>query len=140
MEGRRDLLRALTEEDWSAETVRAVERVARTMGAREGTRPEDDLFTRSLSAKAREEGREEGRTEGDAQGCERGREEALAASVRAVLAGRGIEAALDSPEDRALVGALPAEVLIAAALACAGEADFRRRVREQLGLHAEHSP
>lgn len=37
----------------------------------------------------------------------------LAASVRAVLVGRGIGAALDSPEDRALFGALPAEDLSA---------------------------
>ena len=57
----------------------------------------------------------------------------LEASVRAVLASRGIEAALDSPEDRALFGALPAEALIAAALACTGEADFRRRVHARLG-------
>ena len=41
--------------------------------------------------------------------------------------GRGIEAVLDSSEDRALFGALPAEILMAAALACTGEADFRRR-------------
>ena len=119
------------------ETVRAVERVARAMGAREGTRPEDDPFTRSLGAKAREqgrdEGREEGRAEGDARGYARGRNEMLEESVRAVLAGRGIEAALDSAEDRALFGALPAEILMAAALACTGEADFRRRVRERRG-------
>ena len=174
-----EIFRALTERDWSADTVRAVERVAHAMGAREGTRPEDDRFTRSLSAKAeargdargyrrgseegyargrkegrdegyekgRGEGRDEGRVEGDAKGYERGRgegreegrSEMLAANVRAVLAGRGIEAALDSARDRALFGALPAEVLIATALACTGEADFRRRIREQLGPHTGHS-
>ena len=131
-----EIYRALTEDPWSAETVRALERVARAMGAREGTRPEDDPFTRSLSAKAREEGR----MEGDAKGYERGQEEALAASVRAVLVGRGVEAALDSAEDRELIGALPVGTLMAAALACTGEADFRRRVREPLDLPAGRAP
>ena len=45
--------RALTEETISGAAWRALERVGRTMGAREGTRPEDDPLTRSLSAKAR---------------------------------------------------------------------------------------
>ena len=126
-----EIFGALTEAPWSAETVRAAERVALAMGAREGTRPEDDPFTRSLSAKAQEAGREEGRAESDARGYARGRNEMLRESVRAVLAGRGIEAVLDSSEDRALFGALPAEILMAAALACTGEADFRRRVRQR---------
>ena len=152
-----EVFRALTEAPWSAGTVRALERVARAMGAREGTRPEDDPLTRSISRRAEargdargyrrgrkegrdegyEKGRGEGRVEGDAKGYERGQEEALAASVRAVLAARGIEAALDSPEDRARFGALPAEVLVSAALACTGEADFRRRVRTRLESRGE---
>ena len=122
-----EIFRALTEAPWSAETVRAVERVALAMGAREGTEPEDDAFTHSISRRA------------DARGYARGQGEALAASVRAVLAGRGIEAALDSPEDRTLFGTVPAGVLMAAALACSGEADFRRRVRERLAPHTEHA-
>ncbi len=126
-----EIFGALTEDPWSAGTISALERVALAMGAREGTRPEDDPFTRSLSAKAREEGREEGRAEGDARGYARGRNEMLRESVRAVLAGRGIEAVLDSSEDQALFGALPAEILMATALVCTGEADFRRRVRER---------
>ena len=60
--------------------------------------------------------------------------------VRAVLRARGIEAALDSKEDRELFGGLSGEALIAAALACTGEVDFRRRVRERLGLPTGHSP
>ena len=138
-----EIHRALTEAVWSAETVRAVERVARAMGTREGTRPEDDPFTRSVRAKAREEGRVEGDARGYARGREeghaRGRAEERAASVRAVLAGRGIEAALGSPEDRALFGIVPAEALMAAALACRSEADFRRRVRERIAPHTQHS-
>ena len=71
--------------------------------------------------------------EGDARGYAKGRNEMLVENVRAVLRARGIEAALDSSEDWALFGALPAEILMAAALACTGEADFRRRVRERRG-------
>ena len=115
-----EIFRALTEDPLSAGAMRALERVALAMGAREGTRPEDDPTARSVSLKA------------EARGYERGQEEARAASVRAVLRARGIEAALDSSEDRELIGALPAEVLVAAALACTGEADFRRRAREQI--------
>ena len=44
----------------------------------------------------------------------------------------GPSMALDAPQDRVLLGAVPAEVLVAAALACTGEADFRRRVRARL--------
>ena len=62
-------------------------------------------------------------------------------SVRRTCArcSRRIEAALDSAEDRALIGTLPVEALIAAALACTGEDDFRRRVRERLGRPSERS-
>ena len=155
-----EIYRALTEDPLSSEARRALERVARAMGAREGTRPEDDPFTRSISreaeARGREEGREEGRDQGRAEGYEKGRREGheegreegrdegrseeRAASVRAVLRARDIEAALDAAEDRALFGALPAEALMAAALACSGEADFRRRVRERLDPPSGPSP
>ena len=139
-----EVFRALTENPWSAGTISAVERVARAMGAREGTRPEDDPFTRSLIARAREEGREEGReevrVEGEARGYARGRNEMLVEHVRAVLRARGIDAALDASEDRDLFSALSGEALMAAALACTGEADFRRRVRERLDPPPERSP
>ena len=131
-----EIHRALTEDPLSADTRHSLERVALAMGAREGTRPEDGPFTRSLSARAREEGRKEAREEG----WDKGRREMLEASVRAVLTSRGIEAALDSPEDRDLFNALPSEALIEAALACTGEADFRRRVRERLDSPPERSP
>ena len=36
-------------------------------------------------------------------------------------------------EDRELFGALSGEALMAVALACTGEADFRRRIRERRG-------
>ena len=77
---------------------------------------------------------------GSEAGYEKGRREALEENLRAVLRARGIEAALDSQGDRELFGALPGAVLVAAALACTGEADFRWRVRERLGPHTEPLP
>ena len=123
---------ALTEAPLSEAAWRALERTALAMGAREGTRPEDDPLIRSVSLKA------------DAKGYVRGREEGqremLAANVLAVLKARGIEAALHLPEDRDLFHRLSGDTLMAAALACTGEADFRRRIGEQRGLHAELPP
>ena len=48
--------------------------------------------------------------------------------------------ALDAAEDRALLGGLTNDALMAAALACTDEADFRRRVRKQRALHGRHGP
>ena len=123
---------ALTEAPLSEAAWRALERTALAMGAREGTRPEDDPLIRSVSLKA------------DAKGYVRGREEGqremLAANVFAVLKARGIEAALHLPEDQELFSGLSGEALMAAALACTGDADFRQRIREQRGPHAELPP
>ena len=58
---------ALIEGPLSPRARPALERVARTLGAREGTRPEDDPITRSLNATARAEGVKQGRAEGIAE-------------------------------------------------------------------------
>ena len=63
-----EIHRALTETPLSSGARRALERVALAMGEREGTRPEDDPFTRTISRKAAAEGREEGRAEGWVEG------------------------------------------------------------------------
>ncbi|MCY4451870.1 MAG: Uma2 family endonuclease [Immundisolibacterales bacterium] len=120
-----EIFGALTENPWTASTRRAVERVARAMGAREGTGPEDDPLSRSLIREGRAEGRQEGRTEGRREGC--------AAMVRAALGARGIDVSPTFEEALARAGAPPAEALMAAALACTGEADFLRRVRGSPG-------
>ena len=104
---------ALTEAPMSEIAWRALERVALSMGAREGTEPEDDPLMQSQSVKARTEGRME--------------------MVVAALRARGIEAALDGAEDRALLGGVSGDALMAAALACTDAADFRRRVGERSG-------
>ena len=119
-----EIHRALTEEPLSAGAQRALERVALAMGEREGTRPEDDPFTRTISRMAEA----------------RGRSEMLAANVLTVLKARGIETSPDFSEDRELFSGLSGEALMAAALACTCEADFRRRLRETRGLHAERPP
>ena len=100
-----EIFRALTETPMSEVAWRALERTALAMGAREGTKPEDDPLMRSQSTKARAE------------------------MVVAALRARGIEAALDGAEDRAFLGGLSGDVLMEAALACTDAADFRRRVR-----------
>ena len=100
-----EIYHALIEGSLSPRARPALERVAREMGAREGTRPEDDPITRSIVR------------------------EAMATNVLAVLHARGIEVTPTLAKDRALLGGLPANVLMAAAVACHDEADFRRRLR-----------
>ena len=133
-----EIHRALTEAPLTTRTWRALERVGRAMGAREGTRPDDDPLTRSLTASAREEGRAEGHTEGHAEGhaegrasgCTAGRLAERVAAVREVLRARGIEPDVDSGEEPELLAVPPLETVVAAALACTDEADFRRRLRD----------
>ena len=111
--------RALTGDPMSEPAWRALERTALAMGAREGTTPEHDPLSRSISLEAQA----------------RGRSGMLAANVLTVLKARGIEVASDLTEYRELFGALTSETLVEAALACTGGADFRRLLREPLGLH-----
>ena len=111
-----EIFRALTERPWSGSTWRAVERVARAMGAREGTGPEDDPLSRSLIR------------EGEAKG----RREERAAMMRELLLARSIEVSPTFADELALAGDVPAETLTAAAFACTDEVDFLRRVREAI--------
>ena len=108
---------ALTEDPMSEAAWRALERTALAMGAREGTEPEHNPLMRSHGARAWTKGHAHGRME----------------LVAAALRARGIDAALDVTEDRELLGGLSGDALMAAALACTDEADFRRRIREHRG-------
>ena len=123
-----EIHRALTEDPMSEPAWRGLERTALAMGAREGTKPEHNPLTHSLSARARAQGHREGHA--------RGRMAIVAAALRA----QGIEVAADFAEDPELFSGLSGDALIAVALACTDETDFRRRVREQLGLHTEPPP
>ena len=117
-----EIHRVLTEDPLSGEARRALERVARAMGAREGKRPEDDPFTRSISREAEARGHIRGRREGLAVGH--------VEAVLAVLGARGIESASRFAQERELLANLPLETSMAVAVACADEADFRRRLRK----------
>ena len=99
----------------------ALERVAREMGEREGTRPEDDPISRTIARHAEARGHEKGR--------EDGWREATVANALAVLRARGVEASARLAGDRALLGSVPGDALMEAAVACRDEADFRRRIR-----------
>ena len=106
---------ALTEPATTTHTWRALERVGRTLGAREGTGPDDTPLLRSLGEQARAEGQAAGRAE------------ELAEIVRSTLRLRGIPVSDRFPDTADALVAVPREVLMAAALACVDEQDFRRR-------------
>ena len=108
-----EIYRGLTEVPLSVGARRALERTAMTMGAREGTRPEHDPFTNTLSRKAET----------------KGRMDAVAAALRA----RGITVTSEFTQDEGFFARFSIETLMAAALACTGEEDFRRRIREMAG-------
>ena len=112
---------ALTEEPLSGKAWRALERVALAMGAREGTGPENDPLLRSMHRRAQ--------SRADAEGYARGRMEAVVAALRT----RGIKVSPALTQDHELFAGRPIEALIAAALVCRDEADFRRRFREDAG-------
>ncbi len=103
-----EIFDAMTEPTPSAATCRVLERVGRALGAREGTGPADDPLSRVLLAE--------------------GRAEELAAAVESLLRVRGLAftPALSS------LGDVPRDAVMAAAYACADEADFWHR----LGLPA----
>ena len=119
-----EIHRALTEKSVSEATWRALERVGRAMGEREGTKPEDDPLTRSLTRSLNAEAEARGYARGDAKGYARGRVEA----VRAVLRARGVATGADFAADLELFAGLSLETLMTAAQACTDEADFRRRI------------
>ena len=107
---------ALTEEPLSGRAWRALERVALAMGAREGTSPENDPLMRSMHRRAQ--------SRGDAEGYARGCMESVVAALRT----RGIEVSPALMQDQELFAGRPIEALMAAALVCTDEADFRRRL------------
>ena len=75
---------------------------------------------RSLRGQSRMEGRAEGRTEGRVEG--------RAGMVRAMLSSRGIGVSESFPADMPGFAESPEAVVVAAALACDSERDFRARI------------
>ena len=92
-----------------------LERLGRTLGARDGTGPDDDPLLRSLRGESRKEGREEGR------------KESLAEAVREIVRLRGVEVSEGFP---GVLPDLPRQTVVAAALACDSERDFHARLRK----------
>ena len=120
-----EIYRALTEAPMSEPAWRALERTALAMGAREGTTPQHDPLMASESARVRARSHAQGHREGHMD------------AVADILASREIELTGEMTKYRELCSAIPGAVVVAAALACTDEADFRRRLREQLDLHTE---
>ena len=128
---------ALTEAPMSEPAWRALERTALAMGAREGTTPEDDPLMRSVLLKVYGEGYATSYAEAYRKAFEEARRQAIAECALAMLDVRGIEVSSQILEDWKLLAELPSDLLMAAAVHCTGEADFRRRIREQLDARAE---
>ena len=110
---------ALNEPSLSAATGRVLDRVGRTLGARDGTGPDDMPWLRAHRAEAHTRGRAEGRTEGRTEGRAEGRAEARAEIAgtfrRKLLAARG----LCGVSDQEIIDAL---------LECEDQTDFLARL------------
>ena len=102
---------ALNEAEPSGWTHADLERLGRALGEKEGTGPDDDPLLHSLREQSRAEGRSQGRAE----------------AVRALLQSRGIACPADLLAG--IPDALSDGVVMAAALACDSERDFRARLR-----------
>ena len=110
-----EIHRALNEPELSEETTAALRRVGRSLGATEGTGPDDDPFLR------------EERRESHAAGWSQGRTEAQRANALKVLKARGVSVSAQLAERLAqMEGA--GERLVDAALACRDEEEFLRLV------------
>ena len=130
---------ALNEPTVSEDTVRVLKRVGRTLGAREGTGPDDMPWLRGHRregwveghAEGRAEGHAEGRAEGHAEGLAEGHAEGLAAGqAEGWAAGQArIANALRRTvlDPRGVAGVSDREILDAL-LACEGESDLLARL------------
>ena len=98
----------MTEPTPTDATYRVLERIGRTLGAREGTGPADDPLSSALIA--------EGRLEG------RARE--LATAAQSLLRVRDVAVSSTFPERAAALANASRDAVMAAAYACADEADF----------------
>ena len=113
---------AMNEAATSAATGQVIRRVARALGARDGTGPDDDPLLRDLRGESREEGWEKGH----AAGVEEGRAE----TIRQILLSRGIEVSAGFPADALDFAGSPGDEAVAAALICDSGQDFLARIRK----------
>ena len=96
-------------------TVRALERVGRELGERDGTKPDDDLLVRSLRRQAQAE-------------AKAGELERRATFVRRLLASRGVAASGNFPLDEPGFAEADIEALADIALGCSSQQDFAARL------------
>ena len=115
----REIHRALNEAELSDATMAALRRVARSLGAAEGTGPDDDALLRA----ERREGRTEGRQEG--------RRETRTEAVLQVFTSRGMPASAALRRRMAELDGVSTGALVQAALECRDEPDFLRLVHER---------
>ena len=101
---------ALGEIEPSGWTHATLKRLGRTLGARDGTGPDDDPLLRSQRDESRAEGR--------------------AKVIRQFLLSRGIEVSAGFPADAPGFAESPEDEAVAAALACDSERDFHARIRK----------
>ena len=110
---------ALNEPELSGATTAALRRVGRTLGAAEGTGPDDDPFLHA----ERQEGWSEGRSAG--------RAEAATVAVLKVLETRGLSVSDSLSRRLAELENISTGALVQAALECRDEADFLRLLAER---------
>ena len=136
---------ALNEVEPSEGTHATLIRLGRTLGARDGTGPDDDPLLRSLLDESRAEGYaeglakawatgltkgiEEGEARGRVEGLAEGEAESRARMMRHVLRLRGIGVSEGFPADLPAFHESSGEAVVTAALACESEEDFLARLR-----------
>ncbi|MCY3819164.1 MAG: Uma2 family endonuclease [Gammaproteobacteria bacterium] len=120
-----DIHEALNEVRRSARTNAVLERLGRSLGAREGTGPDHDSLLRSL--------RDQSRAQGMAQGLAEGLAEGRAKMARQMLLSRGIEVSDGFPSDTAALAGLSEATIVRAAVACDSEQDFNARLARTRG-------
>ena len=107
-----EIHRALNEAELSEATMAALRRVARSLGAAEGTGPDDDPLLRSERMDGRSQGRRETRAE----------------AVLQVFTSRGLTASTELRRRMAELDGVSTGALMQAALECRDEQDFLRLV------------
>ena len=110
-----EIHRALNEAESSNATTAALRRVGRSLGAAEGTGPDDDPLLRA----ERTEGRVEGRRETESE------------AVLQIFRTRGLTVSETLARRVAELAGVSTAALVQAALACRDEADFLRLARER---------
>ena len=115
-----EIHRALNEPELSEQTAEVLDRLGRTLGAAEGTGPDDDPLLRRWRKESHDAGWDGGRATGHA--------EAHRANALKILEARGIPVSASLSERLAEIATDP-ERLVDAALVCRDEEDFLRSCR-----------